>query len=89
MCLQWIPRLQNEEADALSNEIFTGFDLGKRITIDPAAVQWKVLPRMIVYGSDLQSRVDEAKAAAASPESDTTPCKKRKLGETLRSADPW
>ena len=54
-----------------------------------ADVQWKVLPRMIVYGSDLQSRVDEAKAAATSPENDITPYKKRKLGETLRSADPW
>ena len=38
--LAWVPRQQNEEADALSNEQFDGFDMDKRIHLSPKDVEW-------------------------------------------------
>ena len=90
LSLQWVPRLQNEEADALTNEDFTGFDPKLRIHVDPSAVKWRVLPEMIRYGSDLQARIAEAKEELKSSRSQqATKGVKRKAGSSLRETDPW
>ena len=90
LSLLWVPRLQNEEADALSNEHFDGFDMAKRIVVDPAEVQWKVLPSMVVYGTDLLARSEELKARKATmPEETDRGNKRRKAGHRLRDSDPW
>jgi hypothetical protein len=90
LSLLWVPRLQNEEADALTNEDFSGFDPKLRIHVDPSAVKWRVLPEMSKYGSDLQARVAEAKEKLKSSQSQlSTKGVKRKAGSSLRETDPW
>ena len=51
--VDWTPREQNVQADALSNEQFHEFDPGKRVALDPAAVDWVVLPELIEAGGGL------------------------------------
>ena len=41
--LEWAPRQQDEEADALTNGNFDQFNPALRITMDPAAMNRKVL----------------------------------------------
>ena len=90
LSLLWVPRLQNEEADALSNEHFAGFDPAKRVTVDPSDLPWKVLPKMVAYGSDLLARCEHIKAEALVDGNATEVAKKkRKAGGRLRDLDPW
>jgi hypothetical protein len=44
--LEWAPRDQNEEADALTNGDFSLFDTRKRVVADLEEIRWLVLPRM-------------------------------------------
>ena len=90
LSLLWVPRLQNEEADALSNEHFADFDPAKRITVAPADLPWKVLPSMIAYGSDLLARCEQLKSEGhAIGHATEVARKKRKAGTRLRDLDPW
>ena len=42
--LEWEPREQNEEADALTNGDFNAFDSKRRITVGSASLDFKILP---------------------------------------------
>ena len=81
--------MQDEEADALSNEVFTGFDMAKRISIDPAGIAWRVLPSTVVYGTDPQSHATEAKEKVLTTTTFSQPGKKRETGFGLKQLDPW
>ena len=41
--LSCVPRQPNEEADDLTNACFEGFGPARRVYVDPASIQWKVL----------------------------------------------
>ena len=76
LSLLWVPRLQNVEADALSNEHFDGFKPSNRVRVDLKEIPWKVLPKMIAYGADLLAKSEAAKeksSAEASSASAATP----------------
>ena len=45
--LGWAPRLQNEEADALTNGNFTAFDPARRVEVEVKSLPWLVLPQML------------------------------------------
>ena len=47
MSLGWVPRDQNEEADALTNGDFASFSKELRVDVDVANVRWLILPRML------------------------------------------
>ena len=47
---QWVPRLENEEADALTNSDFRHFRAESRLEVDPAALPFGVLPRLLEQG---------------------------------------
>ena len=49
----WIPRLQNEEADALTNWEFRHFDMAKRIDVDLAKLNFYVL-RLSLGGGEVE-----------------------------------
>ena len=51
--LQWVPRDQNEEADALTNGAFGSLDPQRRIQIDPLKVEWLLLPRLVAVAEQL------------------------------------
>ena len=84
--LEWAPRDQNEEADALTNCDFSLFDPRKRVVVDLEEIRWLVLPRMLVVASGIYGAVQERKAgrASAAPE-EPRPRTKAKL----RQREPW
>ena len=86
MELQWAPRLQNWQADALSNGDFRGFDPTKRVRVDMLNYKWLVLNEMITEGSKLYKSIREAKVEKS----------KRLLHKTFvkglksfREREPW
>ena len=62
----WLPRDQNEEADALTNFDYSHFDMGKRIEVDLDKLDFKVLPDLFACGesfhAELKSKREEEKA---------------------------
>ena len=96
----WIPRLQNEEADALTNWDFRHFDPAKRIDVELEKLEFHVLNDLFSVGenyiSELNDLKDKGKISRASARSQ----QKRKIqtkeerdwgrsGRTLREREPW
>ena len=82
--LGWAPRDQNEEADALTNSDFSSFELSRRVVVDLAAIEWRVLPRMLEAAQDLYDRVQKAEGASGPPVA-VAPFKP----QTFRQRHPW
>lgn len=61
--LLWVPRDQNEEADALANREFAGFDPSKRIVFEVSDLEFKVLPRLMMVSEDLHEKVKQIRGA--------------------------
>ena len=59
--LEWVPRDQNEEADALSNMVFTGFDEKKRVEVELADVKWILLDEFMAYGLEFYKHMEALK----------------------------
>ena len=84
--VNWAPREVNAEADALTNQWFTGFDESKRIQVNLEAIQWKILPAMLEAGKDYYTELRGAREAA---KRERRPQLKRKAADSLRTRDPW
>ena len=88
---RWIPRLQNEEADALTNGEFHHFRAENRIEVDLLKLKF------LVMGSSFDEGEAYMKELAAAKEGEKreaalhgkTPAKKRPKGEALRERQPW
>ena len=95
----WIPRLQNEEADALTNGDFRHFDMSKRIPVTLEGLKFGVLDSLMSEGLAYHDEVSllrekekaEKTAAALKPNKTQSgpPRKRKKAGDTLRDRDPW
>ena len=95
----WIPRLQNEEADALTNRDFRHFDKDRRIEVDLAKLDFVALNDLFAEGEAYIAELAEVKAKAKLAASvEKTDPKRRKSkaergwgakGRTLRERDPW
>lgn len=88
----WIPRLQNEEADALTNSEFHHFDLSKRIEVDLEKLGFVVMNDFFAVGDTYLAELAELKASekerkARAPQMDRP--QKRRHSDTLREKDPW
>ena len=55
--LQWVPREQNVQADALTNEIFEEFDEARRIPVNLEELDFKVLPKLMELAASLDEEV--------------------------------
>ena len=91
MRANWIPRLQNEEADALTNSDFHNFSMERRIDVNLDSLPFIVLNEMFAEGkayvSELQSlKEQEAKRKAERPES---PRRVKRPSDKLKEKDPW
>ena len=88
---RWIPRLQNEEADALTNSEYHHFDPAKRIDVDLGALPFVILNELFEAGdafvAELQALKDSEKARKVELKS-AKKCKALR-GETLAQRDPW
>ena len=85
---QWLPRLQNEEADALTNSDFQHFDLARRVKVELSDLEFGVLPQLFEAGEEYVAQMAAAKAMtkAAGPQAAK---RKRLAGTALRDRDPW
>jgi hypothetical protein len=57
----WLPRLENEEADALTNMDFRHFDQSKRIEVELKDLKFGVLDRLFETGEDYIGQVESIK----------------------------
>ena len=91
--LAWAPRQQNEEADALTNACFEGFDPERRVHLDPAAIQWTVMSGMMKAGGGLVEelvRLKMEKRALKLHSKEMKRRRKRRLDAThLSRREPW
>ena len=95
----WIPRLQNEEADALTNWDFRHFDPARRIEVDLEKLRFAVLNDLFASGEEYLTELEGLKAKSRAARSAAvggarTPKSKAerdwgKKGRTLRERDPW
>ena len=88
---RWIPRLQNEEADALTNSEFHHFRAAYRIEVDLEKLPFLVMPQLFEAGEEYLAKLGELKEgekrkAAAAGRSDQG---KRQKREPLREREPW
>ena len=86
----WLPRDENEEADALTNLDFRHFDARKRIAVDLDSIGFEVLPGLFEHGEtylkELNAQKEAAKAAAAKRGRRE---RKKPHAESLAATDPW
>ena len=87
----WIPRLQNEEADALTNWEFRHFDESKRIEVDLEKLNFHVMRDLFSAGDDYLSEIEKLKSQARTAAASEPDRKARKVakGQSLRERDPW
>ena len=87
----WIPRLQNEEADALTNWEFRHFDESKRIEVDLEKLNFHVMRDLFSAGDDYLSEIEKLKSQARTATASEPDRKARKVakGQSLRERDPW
>ena len=81
MNLEWIPREQNSEADALSNLRFEGFRGERRVELDVEKLEWKILPEMMVAAEGLYGEIKVHKRRNLD--------QVREPGKKLKERDPW
>ena len=90
LALEWAPRYLNQEADALTNGDFIGFDPARRLRVDFASLPWLYLPDLLKEGQAFYA--ENARVKAARKGSAVTPAvRKRPKGHSsrLRFREPW
>jgi hypothetical protein len=89
--LQWVPRDQNCEADALTNGWYDGFDMNKRIIVEPEQLGFCILPELLAAEAEYVAVLSAAKevkkrAAETRPSTASRP----KVAEhSFRLRNPW
>ena len=93
---RWLPRLQNEEADALTNFDYRHFSKDKRIPVDLEKIGFNVLPMLFEAGEAYVKELEEARKSekarsrlAVEEGKAQAGKKRRKVGDALRDRDPW
>jgi hypothetical protein len=94
---KWLPRLQNEEADALTNLDFRHFDPAKRIPVEIDSLKFGVLHELFAEGETYISELEKAREmqkalSAKAVNTGTGEGRKKKLkraGDSLREREPW
>ena len=101
LAVHWLPRDENEEADALTNGHFGAFSPDLRLDLKWKDLAFLVLPGMLAAAADLFRKVKErelaARTAAPSPQavaevsgaSHGAARMARRRGSRLRDRDPW
>ena len=85
---QWLPRLQNDEADQLTNMDFRHFDKKKRIPVDLDRLGFQVLPELFEAGEAYLESLSQLKADSKAEGVERG--KKRLRGDRgLKETDPW
>ena len=88
---RWIPRLQNEEADALTNGDFSQFDPALRIDVDLQKLGFVVMDELFAEGEAYVEELSELKKAEELKRASSGGTSKRKArkGPGLAQKEPW
>ena len=86
--LTWVPREQNEEADALTNAHYSSFTPGRRVNVNLEEQAWIVLPRMLKASEEILARVRAEQVVALASGAAAGPPRKARR-RPLRESDPW
>ena len=86
---RWLPRLQNDEADQLTNMDFRHFDKKKRIPVDLSRLGFQVLPELFKAGEDYLEILNQMKADAKESEGIGRAKKRLRGDKGLKESDPW
>ena len=81
--LVWVPRLQNEEADALTNGEFSAFRTENRVNVDVPSLSFLILPKLAEVSEEIHQDILRRRGTGT-PEARPKgkPCK-------LKERDPW
>ena len=82
--LYWLPRLQNIEADELTNSICHRFAEGNRLRFQLAEFRGLVLGSMLEEGMSLYQDIATCRAAKKARQSSKLP-----KSQAVRTRDPW
>ena len=85
----WIPRLENREADALTNMEFKSFDVKRRIWVGLDYLEFGVMRKLFDVGDVYLEELDRLKAESKMSAMKAGAKKKRLAGDSLRDRDPW
>ena len=87
----WLPRLQQEEADALANSDFRHFSVAKRILVKLEELQLVVLNVLFQTGDAYITELEALKAQVNWARETSAPAsaKRSKKPVPLREKDPW
>ena len=92
---RWLPRLQNQEADDLTNDEFRHFDPKKRIKVELADLKFRIMDSLFAVGDKYMSDLEEARASEKRKRMEkkargsTERRGKGKREKGLRETDPW
>ena len=86
---QWLPRLQNEEADALTSGDFGHFCPERRIGVNLDTLPFGAMPALFAQGEACVAEIASMKAAAKRGPAEHVAKRKRLAGDTLRERQPW
>ena len=88
---RWIPRLENEEADALTNSDVHHFQAENRIEVELEKLQFLVMDELFATGEEYVQELAALKEGKKqmTETAGVTPAKKRRKGEPLSVRDPW
>ena len=85
----WVPRLENQEADDLTNMEFKAFDMRNRIDVRLDDLNFGVLRELFEVGDAYVAELEAQKAAHKAFAMEGGEKKRRKADELLRVKDPW
>eukprot|EP00435_Cladocopium_sp_Y103_P031679 s3830_g8.t1 len=85
--LDWVPRLQNREADALTNEDFTGFNKDLRVEVRPEDLLEERFKELMIKGGELYDEVKELRQKRKDGMMKSLPSNKKLKGSSL--IGPW
>ena len=92
MRANWIPRLQNEESDALTNWDFRHFTMANRVEVNLDDLPFIVLRDLFDVGEAYVVEREALKTAEKKRKASsghTEKVRKKKVSETLRVKNPW
>ena len=95
---RWLPRLQNQEADDLTNDEFRHFDPKKRIKVEMADLEFRIMNSLFSVGDAYMAELEAARTAEKEKlarrkvrggSAGVGRTKRRKRSPGMRETDPW
>ena len=85
----WVPRLENQEADDLTNLEFKSFDESKRLDVDLDRLDFGVMRELFEVGDNYLQELDALKEEAKKVKEVRGTKRRKKAGDSIRDREPW